>query len=440
MRKRNYSILIMDDDPDILRTLEVVLGYYYTDVDTKQHISALEAALASKSYDLVLLDMNFRKGRNSGHEGLFWLKKIKKRFPETVVVLITAYGEIELAVEAMKHGAADFLLKPWSNDKLLGVIEKVLPHKAIQKDIKASPYLFGSSPTMAELLKSAEKIAATDANVLLLGENGTGKSSLAEWIHQQSKRRHQPFVVADLGALDDQLIASTLFGHLKGAFTDAQKDREGLFQMANGGTLFLDEISNLSLANQAKLLRVLEDRKLRKLGSHEEEDLDIRLITATNAPIAEKVADQQFREDLLFRINTISLTIPPLRERLEDIPLLYQHFMELFSTQYGKEVSTQTGTLKKLQRYHWPGNIRELRNAIERAFILCDNAQISPYDFVLAEVLNDEGLFASYNLVEVEKMLILKAIDAHHGNLSQAAQALGLTRQSLYRRMEKYDL
>lgn len=293
---------------------------------------------------------------------------------------------------------------------------------------------------MAELLKSAEKIAATDANVLLLGENGTGKSSLAEWIHQQSKRRHQPFVVADLGALDDQLIASTLFGHLKGAFTDAQKDREGLFQMANGGTLFLDEISNLSLANQAKLLRVLEDRKLRKLGSHEEEDLDIRLITATNAPIAEKVADQQFREDLLFRINTISLTIPPLRERLEDIPLLYQHFMELFSTQYGKEVSTQTGTLKKLQRYHWPGNIRELRNAIERAFILCDNAQISPYDFVLAEVLNDEGLFASYNLVEVEKMLILKAIDAHHGNLSQAAQALGLTRQSLYRRMEKYDL
>lgn len=430
----------MDDDPDILRTLEVVLGYYYTDVDTKQHISALEAALASKSYDLVLLDMNFRKGRNSGHEGLFWLKKIKKRFPETVVVLITAYGEIELAVEAMKHGAADFLLKPWSNDKLLGVIEKVLPHKAIQKDIKASPYLFGSSPTMAELLKSAEKIAATDANVLLLGENGTGKSSLAEWIHQQSKRRHQPFVVADLGALDDQLIASTLFGHLKGAFTDAQKDREGLFQMANGGTLFLDEISNLSLANQAKLLRVLEDRKLRKLGSHEEEDLDIRLITATNAPIAEKVADQQFREDLLFRINTISLTIPPLRERLEDIPLLYQHFMELFSTQYGKEVSTQTGTLKKLQRYHWPGNIRELRNAIERAFILCDNAQISPYDFVLAEVLNDEGLFASYNLVEVEKMLILKAIDAHHGNLSQAAQALGLTRQSLYRRMEKYDL
>jgi len=430
----------MDDDPDVLRTLEVVLGYYYTDVDTERHIAAFEERISGKNYDLVLLDMNFKKGHNSGHEGLFWLKKIKKGHPGTAVVLITAYGEIDLAVDAMKHGAADFLLKPWTNEKLLGVVEKSLPRNAQKKQQKESSFLFGDSPAMIELQKAIEKIAHTDANILLLGENGTGKSSLAQLIHNRSKRQEKAFVAADLGALDDQLIASTLFGHLRGAFTDAKEDRQGLFQSANAGTLFLDEIANLSPANQAKLLRVLQDRKVRKLGSHEEEEVDIRLITATNAAIKEKIANEQFREDLLYRINTISLTIPPLRERVEDIPLLYQHFIDTFSAQYNKTVSTHAGTFKKLQRYHWPGNIRELRNAVERAFILCDEDEITPDDFVLAETLNDERLFNSYNLVEVEKMLILKAIDTHHGNLSQAAQTLGLTRQSLYRRMEKYDL
>lgn len=430
----------MDDDPDVLLTLEVVLGYYYAEVHTERHIAALEEKLSLRTYDLVILDMNFQKGQNSGKEGLFWLKKIKKTYPSTPVVLITAYGEIELAVEAMKFGAADFLLKPWSNEKLLGVLEKALPRKGDKKNGQADPFLFGQSPAMLELKKSVEKIAITDANVLLLGENGTGKSSLAQYIHQESQRSDQAFVPTDLGALDDQLIASTLFGHLKGAFTDARENRQGLFQTAQGGTLFLDEIANLSPSNQAKLLRVLQDRKVRKLGSNEEEDIDIRLITATNANIVDQVAQQQFREDLLYRINTITLTIPALRERSADIPLLYQHFLDSFSKQYDKAVDTEGGTLKKLQRYHWPGNIRELRNAIERAFILCDDDKIGPDDFVLAEPLNDERLFESYNLIEVEKMLILKAIDSYHGNLSQAAQALGLTRQSLYRRMEKYDL
>lgn len=430
----------MDDDPDVLRTLEVVLGYYYTDVYTERHIAALEEKLTLTSYDLIILDMNFQKGQNSGNEGLFWLKKIKKTHPATPVVLITAYGEVELAVEAMKYGAADFLLKPWTNEKLLGVLEKALPRKSSKKTSQSDSFLFGESPAMLELKKSTEKIAATDANVLLLGENGTGKSSLAQYIHHISERKDHPFVSTDLGALDDQLMASTLFGHLKGAFTDARENRQGLFQTAHRGTLFLDEIANLSSSNQTKLLRVLQDRKVRKLGSNEEEDIDIRLITATNASIMDQVAQQQFREDLLYRINTITLTIPPLRERPQDIPLLYQHFLGTFSKQYDKKVTTQAGTMKKLQRYQWPGNIRELRNAIERAFILCDGNTITPDDFVLAEPLNDERLFESYNLIEVEKMLILKAIDSHNGNLSQAAQALGLTRQSLYRRMEKYDL
>ncbi len=359
----------MDDDPDVLRTLEVVLGYYYTEVQSERHIAALEEKLTQNAYDLVILDMNFQKGQNSGNEGLFWLKKIKKAYPETPVVLITAYGEVELAVEAMKYGAADFLLKPWSNEKLLGVVEKALPRKGRKKTGKTETFLFGQSTAMLGLLKSIEKIAKTNANILLLGENGTGKSSLAQLIHHRSERREHPFISSDIGALDDQLIASTLFGHVKGAFTDAREDRQGLFQAAHGGTLFLDEIANLSLPNQAKLLRVLQDRKVRRLGSHEEDVIDIRLIAATNAAIADQVAQQAFREDLLYRINTITLTIPPLRERSEDIPLLYEHFLDHFSKQYNKSVSTQSGTLKKLQRYHWPGNIRELRNAIERAFI-----------------------------------------------------------------------
>nr|MBX2872050.1 sigma 54-interacting transcriptional regulator [Saprospiraceae bacterium] len=271
MARKNYSILIMDDDPDVLRTLEVVLGYYYTRVHTERHIAALEEKLSQNTYDLIILDMNFHKGQNSGNEGLFWLKKIKKSYPDTPVILITAYGEVELAVEAMKFGAADFLLKPWSNEKLLGVVKKSLPRKGRKETKQTESFLFGQSPAMLDLLKSIEKIAATDANVLLLGENGTGKSSLAQLIHQQSERRDRPFVSSDLGALDDQLMASTLFGHLKGAFTDAREDRQGLFQTAHEGTLFLDEIANLSLANQAKLLRVLQDRKVRKLGSHEEE-------------------------------------------------------------------------------------------------------------------------------------------------------------------------
>lgn len=441
MAKKNYRLLLMEDDKDVLRTLELVLGHYYESVSTEQHISNLADRLANDTFDLVLLDMNFRPGKQSGKEGLFWLKQIKEQAPDTAVILITAYGDIDLAVEAMKQGASDFLLKPWTNEKLLGVVEKALPKRKNDSFSPTGNDLFESrSPAMIDVIEKIKKVAPTDANILFLGENGTGKSSLANFLHQQSKRPQQAFVVADLGALHDNLFESTLFGHVKGAFTGAKNERQGVFQAANGGTLFLDEIGNIPLEQQAKLLHVLQNRTVTKLGTSTEEAIDIRLITATNAPLDQRVRDQQFRQDLLYRLNTISITIPPLRERTEDIPLLYEHFLAEFSTKYNKTVKTLAGTLKKLGRYHWPGNIREFRNALERAFILCDDESIGPEDFILSDNFQETTVLDSYNLIEIEKMLILKAIDFHHGNLTQAAQALGVTRQSLYRRMEKYDL
>lgn len=432
----------MDDDKDVLTTLKLVLGHYFTHIETERYIANLPNRLATEKYDLILLDMNFRKGMDSGQEGLYWLQQIKQHDPATAIVLITAYGDIELAVEAMKQGASDFLLKPWTNEKLLGIVEKSLPKK-VKSETEKHPEIalvFGDSPTMAAVMKTVQKVAPTAANVLLLGENGTGKSSIARAIHQLSLRQQAPFVAADLGALNENLFESALFGHTKGAFTGAQSERQGFFQQANGGTLFLDEIANIPMELQAKLLSVLQNRTLNKLGSTREEAIDIRLITATNQDIQTRVKQKAFRQDLLFRLNTITITLPPLRERPEDLPRLYEYFVQQFALKYNKSIKTQAGTLKKLSRYQWPGNIRELQNCIERAVIMCEEETIGPEDFMLSEKLNDAALFQSYNLEAVEKMLILKAIDQHHGNLTQAAKELGLTRPSLYRRMEKYDL
>ncbi|MEZ5041590.1 MAG: sigma-54 dependent transcriptional regulator [Saprospiraceae bacterium] len=442
MGKRNYRILIVDDDKDVLTTLKLVLGHYFTHLETERFIANLPNRLATEKYDLVLLDMNFRKGMDSGQEGLYWLQQIKQHDPATAIVLITAYGDIELAVEAMKQGADDFLLKPWTNEKLLGIVEKALPKK-VKPETEKHPEIalvFGDSPTMTAVMKTVQKVAPTAANVLLLGENGTGKSSIASAIHQLSLRQQAPFVAADLGTLNENLFESALFGHMKGAFTGAQIERQGFFQQANGGTLFLDEIANIPMELQAKLLSVLQNRTLNKLGSTQEEAIDIRLIAATNQDIQALVKQKAFRQDLLFRLNTITITLPPLRERPEDLPRLYEYFVQQFALKYNKSIKTQTGTLKKLSRYQWPGNIRELQNCIERAVIMCEEETIGPEDFMLSERLNDAALFQSYNLEAIEKMLILKAIDQHHGNLTQAAKELGLTRPSLYRRMEKYDL
>ncbi len=442
--KQPYHILIVDDDKDVITTLEILLRHHYQSVETEKHIANLSARLQEKKYDLVILDMNFRRGMDSGHEGLFWLQHIKKQHPASKVVLITAYGDVELAVEAMQHGAADFLLKPWSNDKLLGVLKKALSstikpleNKKEKKNIL--PFI-GQAPAMQSVFEAIEKVAATNANVLLLGENGTGKSLIAKKIHEQSLRKEQTFVHSDLGALSESIFESELFGHVKGAFTDAYQDKIGYFEQAHGGTLFLDEVGNIPLTLQTKLLTVLQNRMIRKVGSEKKRKVDIRLITATNQVIHQLVEQKLFRQDLLYRINTIEIQLPPLRKRLEDLPILYEHFVRIFSKKHQKpNIKTDTGTLKKLRRYHWPGNIRELENSIERALIMCDDQLIRPEDFILSEHLNEPSMFQSFNLMEIEKMLIQKAIDLHQGNLTKAAAELGLTRTSLYRRLDKYD-
>lgn len=432
----------MDDDKDVITTLEILLRRRYQAVDTEPFINNLKSRLRERTYDLILLDMNFRRGMNDGQEGLFWLSQIKKQSPHTAIVLITAYADVSLAVEAMKRGAADFVQKPWTNEKLLGVLDKALGKNQPQKVEGQKPFsVIGESSAMQKVFETINKVAGTEANILILGENGTGKSRIAQQIHHQSRRRDQTFVETDLGALPENLFESELFGHVKGAFTDAQSNRIGRFSQANGGTLFLDEIGNLPLAMQAKLLAVLQNRKITRLGSEKEEPIDFRLISATNRPIHQMVHEQAFRQDLLFRINTIEIVLPPLRERLEDIELLYQHFIATFERKYNKtKLETDSATLKKLRQYHWPGNIRELENSVERAVIMCDDDVIHPDDFILSAQMNNQQLFQSFNLAEVERHLIQQAIEKHQGNLSQAAKELGLTRSSLYRRLEKHDL
>lgn len=442
MQKKEFNILIVDDDKDVITTLEILLRRRYHSVHTEPHINNLSSRLREHTYDLVLLDMNFRRGMNDGQEGLYWLGQIKKHSPHTAIVLITAYADVNLAVEAMKRGAADFVQKPWTNEKLLGVLDKALSQKTPTGSKEPNEIaIIGQSPAMQQVFETIDKVAGTDANVLLLGENGTGKSMIARQIHRQSNRSAQAFVEADLGALPEHLFESELFGHVKGAFTDAHTDRIGRFAQAQGGTLFLDEIGNLPLMLQTKLLTVLQNRKITRLGAQKEEKVDFRLISATNQPIQEMVVQQTFRQDLLFRINTIEIALPPLRNRLEDLELLYTHFIAKFEQKYNRQnLQTDSVTLKKLKQYHWPGNIRELENCIERAVIMCDDNTIRPDDFILSTQMNNKQLFQSFNLAEVERLLIQQAIEKHQGNLSQAAKELGLTRSSLYRRLEKHDL
>ncbi|MEM8965951.1 MAG: sigma-54 dependent transcriptional regulator [Bacteroidota bacterium] len=447
--KQAGRILIIDDDVDVLHSARMFLKQYFEQVDTQEDPTQVNSLVSQNHYHVVLLDMNFRRGEHDGKEGLYWLERIREIDPETGVILITAYGDIELAVEAMRLGAANFVLKPWKNQKLLEAIETVLSRQQVKKKrvitpSRASPTMIGQSEAIRQVFQLISKVAPTDANVLILGENGTGKDLVAQFIHQQSTRKNQPFMRVDVGALTSTLFESELFGHVKGAFTDAYQDKAGKFEQASGGTLFLDEIGNLSLTQQAKLLSVLQTRKVSRIGSNQDTSLDIRLICATNQPISGASVDQElaFRQDLLYRINTVEIQIPPLRERTDDIPLLAQHFLEQYAEKYQKKQSSLPDKMiHYLTNYSWPGNVRELQHAIERAVILSTKMELQPEDFNLGEATNlsaDNEL--PKTLDENERNFIKQALDRHQGNITHTAKELGITRTALYRRLEKFDL
>lgn len=458
MSKKTGKILVIDDDEDILLAARMFLKKHFALVHTEKQPQAIPTQLKNENYDVILLDMNFARGESSGREGFFWLNKILEMDPSAVVILITAYGDVQMAVRAVKEGATDFVLKPWQNEKLLATISAAMNlrkskvevdnlrsrEKQLNKDLGQNFQEFiGDSQGIREVFKTIGKVAKTDANVLILGENGTGKELVAREIHRQSHRTNDVFISVDMAAISETLFESELFGHVKGAFTDAREDRAGRFEIASGGTLFLDEIGNLPLPLQAKILTVLQNRQVIRVGSNIPRPIDVRLICATNKSIHEMVAEGKFRQDLLYRINTVEINLPPLRERQEDIPLLVEHFLRVYTKKYQKPLKrVNAAALKKLQVYHWPGNVRELQHAIERAVIMSESQVLQPHDFFFSATPDTrEGLvFDDYNLEDVEKIVIQKVISKHGGNISKAARELGLTRTSLYRRLEKYGL
>ncbi|MCP5104573.1 MAG: sigma-54-dependent Fis family transcriptional regulator [bacterium] len=458
MNKKFGKILVVDDDEDVLQAARLFLKQHVEIVHTEKDPQKLPSLIKNVPYDVILLDMNFTRDVTSGQEGFYWLSKIFEIDPSAVVILITAFGDVDLAVRAIKEGASDFILKPWQNQKLLATLSSALnlrrsrlevaDLKSRQKQLIADldqPFhdFIGVSPPMQNVFATIQKVSKTDANVLILGENGTGKELVARALHRNSPRADEVFIGVDMGAISETLFESELFGHAKGAFTDAKNDRMGRFETACDGTLFLDEIGNLPMALQSKILRVLESRQVIRLGTNTPRPIDIRLICATNMPIQDLVDKNEFRQDLLYRINTVEFHLPPLREREGDIPLLTDYFLNIYCNKYkkpGKTISAAART--KLNAYHWPGNVRELQHAIERAAILSDSQVLQPEDFFFSirEKEDKDLFFDSYNLEEVEKTVICKVVEKYKGNISQAAQELGLTRASLYRRMEKYGI
>ena len=454
------KILIIDDNEDLLKAARMFLKRHFQQVDIEKNPESIPSLLNNEQYDVILLDMNFTKDVSSGHEGFLWLEQILDIDPSAVVVLITAYGDVQMAVKAIKEGATDFVLKPWENEKLLATIYsamrlhetkiEVANLRSRQQLLNADADnkfqdIIGNSLAMQHVYKTIERVAITDANVLILGENGTGKEVIARSIHRNSLRAREAFIGVDMGAISETLFESELFGHMKGSFTDAKEDRPGRFEVAHKGTLFLDEIANLSLPLQAKLLSVLQSRQVTRVGSNKAKDVDIRLISATNMPILDMVKDNKFRQDLLYRINTIEIQIPALRDRREDIPLLANHFLNVYDRKYQKNVrAISESAMKILQKYNWPGNVRELQHALERAVIMSNSQVLNPEDFFFSSnsTRSDESnvTLDDYHLEEVEKILIRKVLTKHDGNITQAASELGLTRSSLYRRLEKYGL
>jgi DNA-binding NtrC family response regulator len=459
MEQKLGKILIVDDNEDLLKAAKMFLKRHFSQVDIEKNPEAIPALMNNDDYDVILLDMNFTKDVSSGSEGYYWLEKILHLDPSSVVVLITAYGDVQMAVKAIKAGATDFVLKPWENDKLLATLFSAMRLRESRDEVETLKFknheinqalndrfseIIGQSSSMQKIFQTIDRVAKTDANVLLLGENGTGKELVARAIHRNSSRKSENFVGVDLGSITETLFESELFGHKKGSFTDAKEDRAGRFELANNGTLFLDEIGNLSMPLQAKLLTVLQNRKVSRVGSNKDTPIDIRLICATNMPLYEMVKENRFRQDLLYRINTIEVEIPPLRDRLEDIPLLATHFLKHYAVKYDKTVNKiSEGAMTRMHKHPWPGNIRELQHSIERAVILSNSSVLQPEDFNFTPVTaKEDGQLSleQYNLEEVEKLFIRKVLKKYNGNITQAASELGLTRSSLYRRLEKYGL
>ena len=458
MINKEGKVLAIDDNKDILFALKLLLKKHVEKIDIEENPDMIPELIQKENYDVILLDMNFTKDAISGKEGFYWLERILEIDPAAIVIFITAYGDVENAVKAIKIGATDFVHKPWQNEKLIATISSAIKLRQSRMEVKQlkdkqdefkaildQPFsdFIGTSAPMKAVFESISKVAKTDASVLILGDNGTGKELVARSLHRNSARRNEVFISVDLGAITETLFESELFGHVKGAFTDARSERPGRFEIASGGTLFLDEIGNLSLPMQAKLLTVLERREVIRLGSNKPIPIDIRLICATNLPLHIMVEEDKFREDLLYRINTVEVHIPPLRERGDDLILLAKHFLRSYTKKYKKNISDlSSATIKELKNYHWPGNVRELQHAIERAVIMTDNDIVQPEDFHLRKIDSkvDEIELESYNLEDVEKNIIVKVLKKHKGNISYAAKELGLTRTSLYRRMEKYGL
>lgn len=458
MTIKTGKILAIDDNEDILFALKLLLKPITEKVETVSDPERIPELLAKENWDVILLDMNFTKDAISGQEGFDWLGKILEIDPQAVVIFITAYGDAEKAVKAIKNGATDFVLKPWQNEKLMATINSAVKLRQSkneadrlrrkQREISAvldQPFtdFIGHSEEMKKVFSTILKVAATDANVLILGENGTGKELVARALYRNSDRKDEVFISVDLGSITESLFESELFGYEKGAFTDAKGMKHGRFEIASGGTLFLDEIGNLSTQIQTKLLTVLERREIIRVGALKPLAIDVRLICATNNNIHNDVAEGKFRQDLLYRINTVEIQLPPLRERTGDIQLLANHFLKSYSRKYRKNLKgIQSSSLKKLNQYNWPGNVRELQHAIERAVIMTESDMLIPDDFMLNSITKKSGdlEFETYNLDEIEKTVISKVLKQVNGNITLAAQDLGLTRTSLYRRMEKHGL
>jgi len=457
MSLKNASILLVDDNKAVLDSLSLYLKRKCKRILMVTSPNSLHHTLDNENIDLMVLDMNFTTGINNGNEGLFWINKLLETYPDLIIIPLTAYGDVELAVKAVKAGAFDFMQKPWDNEKLYATLcsayklrlSKIKANKLEEQQkvlLKDSEQkmdeLIGSSPAVQKMLKLMEKTAPTDASVLILGENGVGKELVARKIHQLSQRSNKIFLGVDLGSLNSQLFESEIFGHVKGAFTDAKTERTGKFEAASGGSLFLDEIGNLSFEMQAKLLHSLQERKVTKLGANKSTLIDVRLICATNKNLEQMISEGTFRQDLLYRINTIQIVVPPLRERKEDIPLLAEHFLAMFADHYAKDgLSISQAAIEKLSKYNWPGNIREFKHTMEKAVILAETKQLGVHDFVLGRgQVPQMELDNILSLEQGEKVLIERALARHYGNISEAAKELGVGRQTLYRKIDRYQL